>query len=398
MRTDQDESRDGLFEDFKRLGAELGRDVRERDRDGAFGHGDWKRAAEHGVQGLLVPELYGGSGRGPAEYVRVMEGLGYGCADNGLFLALGAHILAVEMPLVEFGTADQHRAYLPALAGGQAVGANAMTEPTTGSDALALATRAERDGDGYVLNGLKRYVTNAPVADLFVVYATVAPALGFTGVTAFLVERGDAGLAVREGEEKLGLRTAAWGEVELTDCRIPDSRRLGAEKQGSGIFARTMAWERALILAPWLGVMQREIDECIGYARRRRQFGRHIGHFQAVAHRLVDMRIRWEIARLTTYRAAAGLADGEPGIFPELNKLYTSEAAVEVCSQALQIHGALGYTGASRAGRNLRDAIGMTISSGTSDMQRNIIAGRLGLAWPERDADGSGPWPTLPSI
>jgi alkylation response protein AidB-like acyl-CoA dehydrogenase len=392
MRTDEDESQQGLFEDFRRLGAELGRDVRDRDRDGAFSREDWKRAAEHGVQGLLVPKQYGGSERGAADYVRAMEGLGYGCADNGLFLALGAHILAVEMPLIEFGTQEQRSAYLPALADGQAVGANAMTESTTGSDALALTASARREGDSYVLNGRKRYVTNAPVADLLVVYATVAPALGFTGVTAFLVERGDVGLVVREDEDKLGLRTTAWGEVELTDCRIPSSRRLGAEKQGSAIFARSMAWERALILAPWLGVMRREIDECVSYARRRRQFGRHIGHFQAVAHRLVDMKIRAEISRLTTYRAAAGLADGEPGIFPELNKLYTSEAAVEVCSQALQIHGALGYTMASRAGRNLRDAVGMTISSGTSDMQRNIIASRLGLAWPETDTDGSGPW------
>jgi alkylation response protein AidB-like acyl-CoA dehydrogenase len=234
---------------------------------------------------------------------------------------------------------------------------------------------------------------DGPFEDFKRLGAELAPALGFTGATAFLVERGDAGVAVREGEEKLGLRTAAWGEVELTGCRIPGGRRLGAEKQGSAIFARTMAWERALILAPWLGVMRREIDDCIGYARRRRQFGRHIGHFQAVAHRLVDMRIRCEIARLTTYRAAAGLADGNPGIFPELNKLYTSEAAVEVCSQALQIRGALGYTGTSGAGRNLRDAIGMTISSGTSDMQRNIIAARLGLTWPEPHTDGSGPWP-----
>lgn len=392
MRTDFDESQRGLFEGFRRLGAELGMDVQDRDRDGAFSHDDWKRAAAHGVQGFLVPEQYGGSGRGPAEYVSAMEGLGYGCVDNGLFLALGAHILAVEMPLAEFGTEEQRRAYLPALADGQAVGANAMTESSTGSDALALTASAERDGDCYVLNGIKRYVTNAPVADLFVVYATVAPALGFTGVTAFLVERGDAGLAVREDEEKLGLRTTAWGRVELTDCRIPGSRRLGAEKQGSAIFARSMAWERALIMAPWLGVMQREVDECVSHARRRRQFGHNIGHFQAVSHRLVNMQIQVEISRLTTYRAAAGLADGKPGMFPELTKLYTSEAAVEVCSQALQIQGALGYTGASRAGRNLRDVVGMTISSGTSDMQRNIIASRLGLAWPERDTDGSGSW------
>jgi len=393
MRTDRDEDPDGLFETFRRLGTELGSDVRERDRDSLFGQADWARAGENGVQGLLVPVPYGGSGESPVNYVKAMEGLGYGCADNGLFLALGAHILAAEIPLIEFGSESQRSTYLPALARGRAIGANAMTEPATGSDALALATHAERDGEDYVLNGLKCYVTNAPVAGLFIVYATIDPALGFTGATAFLVERGDAGLTVREGDEKVGLRTAAWGEVELMDCRIPAARRLGMEKQGSAIFSRTMAWERALILAPWIGVMQRELDDCISYARRRRQFGRHIGFFQAVAHRLVDMQVHCEIARLTTRRAAEALADGNTGILPELTKLYLSEAAVAVCSQALQIYGALGYTGSSSAGRNLRDAVGMTISSGTSDIQRNIIASRLGLAWPEHEADGGKPWP-----
>ncbi|MFE7812245.1 acyl-CoA dehydrogenase family protein [Streptomyces sp. NPDC057433] len=373
-----------LFEDLKTLGSELQEGIAERDRSGTFHHEGWKRYAELGVHGLLLPSEYGGSGYDPPRYAQIMEELGSSCPDNGLLMALGAHILAVELPIAEFGDEEQRAAYLPALVSGQAIGAHAMTEPGTGSDALALTATARRDGDWYVLDGHKRYITNAPVADVFLVYATVDRSLGFTGVTTFLVERGDSGIEVTPGSEKLGLRTASWGDVLLDGCRIPASRRLGAEKQGGAIFARTMTFERALILAPWLGVMRRELDECVRYCRRRRQFGKHIGHFQSVSNRLVDMRMRWELARLITRSAATELTGPTAGIHPELSKLYTSEAAVEMFTSALQIYGALGYTHDGRVERNLRDALGMTLSSGASDMQRGIVAGRMGLTWPDR--------------
>jgi alkylation response protein AidB-like acyl-CoA dehydrogenase len=377
MTSKWNDSHAELFEDLKKLGAELQEDISERDRSGTFDHEGWKRYAELGIHGLLVPSVYGGSGYDPPRYVHIMEELGFSCPDNGLLMALGAHILAVELPIAEFGNEEQRASYLPALASGQLIGAHAMTEPGTGSDALALTATARRDGDRYVLDGYKRYITNAPVADVFLVYATVDRALGFTGVTAFLVERGDIGVTVTPGSEKLGLRTASWGDVVLDGCRVPASRRLGAEKQGAAIFARTMVFERALILAPWLGVMRRELDECVRYCRSRRQFGKHIGHFQSVSNRLVDMQMRWELARLIIRSAAAQLTGPDTGIHPELSKLYTSEAA-------LQIYGALGYTHDGRVERNLRDALGMTLSSGSSDMQRSIVAGRMGLTWPDR--------------
>lgn len=391
MRFEWDDGEDGLYRDFRRLGEEsLSKDVTERDRAGVFSHDDWMLCAERGALGLLLPPEYAGAGCDPVAYVRAMEGLGYGCLDNGLMMAMGAHILAAEVPVWKFGDEDQRRTYLPGLAAGRLIGANAMTEPDSGSDALSLATTAERDGGFYRLTGRKRYVTNAPVADVFVVYATVDPNLGFTGVTAFLVERGDPGVSVKEQAEKMGLRTARWGEVELDACRIPASRRLGAEKQGAAIFAQTMAWERALLLAPWLGVMRREIDECVRHCRRRRRFGKHIGHFQSVSNRIVDMRIRWEISRMLIYRAAAELDGPEPTIFPEVGKLYVSEAAAEIFTSAMQVYGALGYTADGRTERNLRDALGMTISSGTSDMQRVIISGKLGITWPDTDGSGDG--------
>jgi alkylation response protein AidB-like acyl-CoA dehydrogenase len=385
MRFELDEAQRALYERFRRLGeAGLSADVVDRDKVSRFSHADWEHCAEHGVQGLLLPTEYGGGGHSAVEYVSAMEGLGHGCPDNGLLMSLGAHILAVEVPILAFGDEDQRVRYLPRLAAGTAIGANAMTEPGTGSDALALTTTAERAAGGYRLTGRKCYVTNAPVADVFVVYATVDPELGFTGVTAFLVERDDGGLSVVEGEEKLGLRTAPWGVLELDGCFVPNSRVLGAVKQGAAVFARSMAWERALLMAPWLGVLRRETAECVGYSRRRRQFGKHIGHFQSVSHRLVDLHLREELCRMVTYRAAHALTTEDAGYLPEMSKLYTSEAVVEAFTAAGQIYGALGYTAGSRVERNLRDAIGMTISSGTSDLQRKIIAGRLGLSWPER--------------
>ncbi|MBE1536764.1 acyl-CoA dehydrogenase family protein [Actinomadura algeriensis] len=391
MRFERDDGREELYRDFRRFGEEaLSRDVAERDKAGLFGHDDWARCAERGVLGLVLPSEYGGAGRDLGDYVSAMEGLGHGCLDNGLLMAMGAHVLAVELPVWKFGDEGQRRKYLPGLAAGRLIGANAMTEPASGSDALSLATTAERDGGFYRLNGRKRYVTNAPVADVFVVYATVDAELGFTGVTAFLVEGGDDGVSVKERPEKMGLRTARWGEVELDDCRIPASRRLGAERQGAAIFARSMAWERALLLAPWLGVMRREIDECTRFCRRRRQFGKHIGHFQSISNRIVDMRIRWEVSRMLLHRAAAELDRPDATIIPEAGKLYVSEAAAELFGSAMQVYGALGYTSDGRAERNLRDALGMTISSGTSDMQRVIISGKLGITWPDTEGSGEG--------
>ncbi|MEO3812925.1 acyl-CoA dehydrogenase family protein [Sphaerisporangium sp. B11E5] len=391
MRFERDDGEDELYNTFRRLGEEsLSTDVAEREKDGVFRREDWLLCAGHGLQGLILPARHGGGGRDAGAYVRAMEGLGHGCADNGLLMSLGAQILSVQVPIWQFGDEEQCRRYLPGFASGRLVGGNAMTEPETGSDALALRTTAERDGDGYRITGRKCYVTNAPLADVFVVYASIDLALGFTGVTAFLVERDDGGVVVKDGGAKMGLRTAPWGEVELDGCRVPASRRLGAEKQGSAVFARSMAWERALLLAPWLGVMRREIDLCVRHCRRRRQFGKHIGHFQSVSNRLVDMWIRWEVARMLTYRAAAELGTTGPYFFPEVAKLYASEAAVDTFTGALQLYGALGYTAGGRVERNLRDALGMTVSSGTSDMQRVIIASRLGIPWPERVDGGSG--------
>ncbi|WP_416979251.1 acyl-CoA dehydrogenase family protein [Streptomyces sp. T028] len=377
---------------LRTLGASaLGADIETRDRTQRLQPGDWQRCADAGVLSLPVPKEYGGLGLSALTCAIALEGLGAGCRDNGLMIALGAHIWAVELPLAEFGSPEQKQRYLPALCDGRMVGAHAITEAGAGSDALSLTATARREGDTYVLDGVKRFVTNAPVADVFIVYATVNPALGFTGVTAFLVDRDQEGLTVETRFEKAGLRTAPWGEITLRDCRVPLSARLGAEKQGSRILSRTMAWERALILAPLLGTMSRQIDECIRHARGREQFGRNIGRFQSVANRIVDMQIRLEEARLLTHRAAWDLAQGTSSYFAEAAQLRTSESAVETFLDALQVYGGLGYTTSTDIERNLRDALGTRISSGTSDMQRLVMADKLGLTSRTRDTTTTGP-------
>lgn len=371
-----------LYQRYQSLGQQLGANVSGRETSRSLSRRDWQTCADQGVLGLLVPSAYGGSEIDPVSYARALEGLGYGCVDNGLLMAISAHVLAVEVPIRRFGNEWQCQRYLPGLVSGAIVGSHAITESEAGSDALALATTAERDGTSYRLTGAKRFATNAPLADLFLVYATIDTALGFTGVTAFLVERDDPGVHVREGVDKMGLRTAPWGDIELDGCCISEARRLGREKQGRFVLEHVMAWERSLILAPWVGVLDREVQACVRYSHERRQFGRRISQFQAVSHRLVDMALDLESSRLLVHRAAAALAAEEQGAYPEMAKLFASEAAVRILSSALQVYGALGYTVDRPVERHLRDAYGMTISSGTSDMQRSIIGGRLDITTP----------------
>ena len=209
--------------------------------------------------------------------IAVMEGLGYGSKDQGLLFSINAHLWATTIPIIEYGTEEQRRKYLPRLAAGQLVGANAATEPDAGSDIFALRTRAERHGDCYVLNGVKTFVTNAPMADLIVTYATIDPALGPMGVTAFVVERGTPGLKFGKPFDKMGLRTSPMAEVFFENCALPAAQRLGREGRGAAVFECSMEWERGCIMANCLGVMRRQLEQCIRYAQSRKQFGKPIG-------------------------------------------------------------------------------------------------------------------------
>lgn len=351
-----------------------------------FGDGkaDWQALAARQVMALPVATEYGGLAHSAVTCAFALEGLGYGCRDIGLLISAGAHVWAVELPIIHFGTPEQKNAYLPGLASGRLVGAHAITETETGSDALAMHATARRDGGKYVLTGRKRFITNAPTADLFLVYATVGLQLGFTGVTAFLIERGHPGLRVEDEYRKIGLRSCQWGQVVLNECVVDEDMRLGVEKQGSEIFASVMAWERTLLLAPLVGAMEHQIEECVTRARSRRQFGRRIGAFQSVANRIADMKLRLETSRSLLHAAAWELDQesswrGHPSCYPELIKLHLSEAAVATFADAMQIFGGYGYCEEAGIEEHLRDALGTRISSGTSDMQRDVIAAKLGL-------------------
>ncbi len=360
---------------------ELNQDLIGRDRRAEFSRQAWGQCAAIGIQGLFLPEEYGGGGADPLTTVCVLEGLGYGCRDNGLLFSLNAHMWACEVPIWKYATAELRQRYLPRLANGEWIGAHAMSEPGSGSDAYGLEARAERHGDDYLLNGTKTFSSNAPVGDVFVLFATVDKQKGHLGVTGFVIDRDAPGLTVGPHAEKMGLRTSPMGDVILQDCRVPAEQVLGGEGQGAKVFGTVMEWERTCILATWLGAQQRQLEQCIEYAKQRRQFRRPIASFQAVSHKLVDMHVRLESSRLLLYKAAWLLAEGQPAVTAAaIAKLYASQAAVQSALDAIQVHGGYGYMTELELERTARDAIGGTLYSGTSEIQRVLIASALGLS------------------
>jgi len=364
-----------LADAVERFGRALSEGLAARDRAGTFDRALWRRCGEFGLPGLPIPEAYGGSGQSLTTTILAMEALGRGCRDNGLVFSLNAQMWAVELPLLRFGSEPLRRRLLPSLCAGERVGAHAMTEPGSGSDAMALTTRAVRQGDEYVLDGVKTFVTNGPVADLAVVFATVDPSARAAGVTAFVVERGMPGLSFSEPIPKMGLRTSPMGELVLEGCRVPAAHRLGAEGAGGAVFAAAMEWERACIFAAHLGAMERLLADTIEYARTRRQFGQPISSFPQVADALVDAKVDIEAGRLLLYRVGARKDAGrEASLDASVAKLFVSEAHVRQALAAIQIHGGYGYTAEFGIERELRDAVPGTIYSGTSQLQRRLIA------------------------
>jgi hypothetical protein len=357
----------------------LAEGVTARDRDGAFPRQLWDACAEFGLQGLIVPAEWNGAGQDLLAAVVVLEGIGYGGRDNGLVFSVAAHVASCETPLVEFGSAAQKEAWLPRLAGGGSIGATAITEPNSGSSAFALATTAVQSGTDWVLDGSKTFVTNGPVADVFVVY-TRTSGTGLAGITCFLVPRGTPGLSIGPPIEKMGLRTSPMSQVYLEGCRVPASAVLGDVGSGGMIFTQTMDMERLLVMAPAIGVMERLLERTVTHARQRTLASVPIGRHQAISHRIADMELRLESARLLLYRAAwqrmrRGTATRESA----LAKLAVSEAYVENCRSAVQIFGGYGYTVDYEVERELRDALATTLYVGTSEIQRNLIAGLRGL-------------------
>jgi alkylation response protein AidB-like acyl-CoA dehydrogenase len=361
--------------------AELNHDVPERERRQELPRELWRKCAGIGLLGLPVPEPYGGSGLDPLSTALALEALGYACQDGGLVFSVCAHLLAGVVPIWKHGSETQRERYLPRLCSGEWIAVNAMTEPGTGSDAFALQTRAQPEDGGFRITGTKTFGTNGPVADLALVFAHVeADQERSGGITAFIVERGTPGLSLGPAAEKMGLRTSPLGDLFLEDVHVPADAVLGKVGAGEMLFNHAMNWERICLFAAHVGTMERLLEQAVDYARTRRAFGEPIGQFQAVAHKIADMKVELEAARLLTYRAAWRL-DRDRGVVLDaaMAKLFVSESFVRAARDVVQVHGGYGYMAEYQVERALRDALGSTLYSGTSEIQRNIIAGWLGL-------------------
>ena len=353
--------------------------IRERDRDSRFWREGWDACGRFGIQGLPIPEEWGGGGAGALTTIVGLEALGSGCTDNGLLFSIGAHMWSSEVPVWHYGTDGQRGEWLPRLCRGEAIGIHAITEPEAGSDAFSLTTRAVREGGDYVITGRKTFITNAPVADLLIVFARVGEGTGPFGITAFIVPPDADGLEITH-LEKMGLRTSPMGELALDGVRVPAENLLGREGKGARVFQTSMEWERACIMATAVGAMQRVTEETIAYAKERRQFGSSIGKFEAVSFRIADMAIRLHAARGLLYRTGSVMDAGRPFTAEAAEaKVFISEAAVQTHLDALQVHAGAGYLTETGLERGVRDALGGTIYSGTSEIQRRIVAKHLGL-------------------
>ena len=363
------------FAQRKLNGAVADLDSREK-----FDLGGWKKCGAFGIHGFPIPKKYGGSGMDVLTTIYALEGLGYGCKDNGLLFSIHAHVWGCEMPILTFGTEAQKRKYLSKLCRGELIGSHAVTETSSGSDAYSLRTTAVRKGSYYLLTGTKMFVTNAPIADLVVVHATLDRSKGMRGITAFLVEKDFPGFSVRRKITKMGLRTAPMGELTLENCKVPVENRLGNEGAGVGIFTHSMEWERSCILASTVGAMQRQLETCIRYAKQRQQFGKPIGKFQLIASKIVDMKMRLATSKTLLYEVGWLKNQGRSVLMEAaIAKLYISECWVQSCLDAIQIHGGYGYLTEFEVERELRDALGSRLYSGTSEIQRLLIAQFLGL-------------------
>jgi alkylation response protein AidB-like acyl-CoA dehydrogenase len=350
------------------------------DGDCSFSVEGWQAASEFGLSGLDVPVEYGGLGLDCLTTARVLEGFGEGCRDLGLLFSAAAHLFACCGPIVRLGDPALRERLLPPLARGESIGANAITESDAGSDVQALRTVASRDGDGYRISGEKTLVTNAPVADVTLVYACTRPGGGYLSLSAFAVERDTPGFHAGRPFGKVGLRGSPTASVYLRESPVPRENLIGAEGQGALIFRSAMQVERACLFAAYLGTMARQLEEVVRFAKERRQFGRPIGKNQAISHRIVDMKLRLEAARMLVYHACWLLDRGrEATVEASLAKLAVSEAAIQSGLDAIQIHGGLGVIAGTGIDEPLRDALPATVVSGTSEIQRDIVAARLGL-------------------
>ncbi|SDI36387.1 Acyl-CoA dehydrogenase [Actinokineospora alba] len=358
----------------------LSADHVERDADAEFPWDKWKLIQECGILRLPFDPEWGGLGLDLLTTMYLLEGLGAGCRDGGLNFSVSTHMVSAGVPLQRFGTAEQKRAHLTRICSGAAIGAHAISEPDSGSDALAMRTSAVRDGDDFVLNGSKTFVSNGPIAGMFIVYARTHPLGGPLGTTAFLVERDTPGFTVGKPISKMGLRTSPLCELFFDDCRVPAANVIGKPGGGFLVLNHVMKWEVLCSFAINLGEMVHRLERCVRYASERVQFGQPIGAYQAVSHQIVEMKMGVETTRKWLYDTATRLTRGENvTVDMAITKLVASESNVASAMAAVRLFGGNGYMSEYGLEKDLRNAVAGTIYSGTSEIQRNRIASMIGV-------------------
>ncbi|MEW6264072.1 MAG: acyl-CoA dehydrogenase family protein [Thermodesulfobacteriota bacterium] len=355
---------------------EIAPSLAKREEAGEFSPEMWKKLSDYGLAGLSIPEEYGGGGANALTTILAMQAFSRACRDGSLVGVWGTHLLLGAMPIAELGTVEQKTKYLPKMAAGELIGALALTEPEAGSDATGLRTTAKRDGDHYLLNGSKTFISNAPIADVFIVFASVDLSLRAGGLTIFIVDKDCPGLT--RGKPLKKYEGDAWptGELFFDDCRVPAMNRVGEEGSGFKHMLTSLGWER-IAFAPFIGFMEADLQDCIEYAKQRHQFGKPIAKFQLVQAMLAEMKMDLEASRFLTYHLAWKKDRGEfIGLDAAVAKTFITEAYERLSRKAVQIFGGYGCMREYLIGRGFWSAKMAVIGGGTSQIQRTII-GRM---------------------
>ncbi|MFK4315848.1 MULTISPECIES: acyl-CoA dehydrogenase AcdA [unclassified Bacillus (in: firmicutes)] len=363
-----------MVRDFARN--EVAPTAAERDEEERFDRALFDQMAELGLTGIPWPEEYGGIGSDYLAYVIAVEELSRVCASTGV--TLSAHTSLAGWPIFKFGTEEQKQKFLRPMAEGKKIGAYGLTEPSSGSDAGGMRTTAKRDGDHYILNGSKIFITNGGIADIYVVFALTDPDSKQRGTSAFIVESDTLGFSVGKKESKLGIRSSPTTEIIFEDCRIPLENLLGEEGQGFKVAMQTLDGGRNGIAAQAVGIAQSALDASVEYARERHQFGKPIAAQQGIGFKLADMATDVEAARLLTYQAAWLESEGLPyGKESAMSKVFAGDTAMKVTTEAVQVFGGYGYTKDYPVERYMRDAKITQIYEGTQEIQRLVISRML---------------------